>query len=68
MPNIDVDDFLAGEGLEYRGYRRSCVATYRAGVGILIHTPEGEPLGVSLVARDDYMALNLFYNLTRGQE
>jgi hypothetical protein len=33
MPNIDIDDFLAGEGLEYRGYRRSCVATYRAGVG-----------------------------------
>ena len=68
MPNIDVDDFLVGDGLEYRGYKRTCVATYRAGVGVLIHTPEGEPLGVSRLARDDYMACQLYFNLTRGQD
>jgi hypothetical protein len=68
MPNIDIDDFLAGEGLEYRGYRRSYVATYRAGVGVLVHSAEGEALGISKVAKDDYMATSLYYNLTRGQE
>lgn len=66
-PNIDLDDFLSGESLEYLGYRKKCLATYRAGVGVLVHGLDGEALGVSRMARDDYMAVALFYNLTRGQ-
>lgn len=59
-----LKEFLAGEPLHYRGYRRQCVAVYRAGIGIIVEDRSGRDLGVASVT-EHVDAARLYWNLTR---
>lgn len=59
-----LKEFLAGEPLQYNGFKKKCVATYRAGIGVLVEDRRGRDLGTADVTERDEIA-RLYWNLTR---
>jgi len=64
--SISLQEFLEGDPLPYLGFaKKPMVATYRVGVGVLVQTPDGNPLCESSEVASDKAAKRLYYNLTR---
>ena len=63
-PNIGLEEFIAGETLEYLGFKfKRTEVTYRLGVGVFVSRGE-EELGKAEITTDQG-ARRLYHNLTR---
>ena len=64
--DVTVESFLAGEPIEYDGFKRKTrlKLSYQMGVGCHLTTLSGKDLGTAQVF-DDKSARRLYHNLTR---
>jgi len=63
---VTVESFLAGEPIEYDGFKRKVrlKLSYQMGVGCHLTTLSGKDLGTANVI-DDKAARRLYHNITR---